>query len=335
MLRVYLDQNKWIDLAWAAKGDPRGDRYADVLAMARACVQAGTVSFPLDVGRYIETSKRRRVDSRHDVALTMAGLSRFHTIAPPRVLVPAEIDAALHARFGVPARPRTAPVFGRGIEHAVGGGITTAGRLRLPEGVSVPPGQRAQAEAFMQEVLEHGLLLGAPPTLAASPGYQAIVGRMTQDRQFADGQDILAAKLIETGMDKKTRLDLALHAYELGDLLDPLTEALVRAGLDPQAFIESLLEGELIEFVRSLPTRAVAVDLYRDKHAQGQQTWEPNDLLDLVGLPVAAVHCDVVVTERQWASRMRRAKISQRHGTRVLNDLADLTDVLVEATRSD
>jgi hypothetical protein len=37
VLRVYLDQNKWLDLAWAAKGDPRGDRYADVLAAARAC----------------------------------------------------------------------------------------------------------------------------------------------------------------------------------------------------------------------------------------------------------------------------------------------------------
>jgi hypothetical protein len=32
---------------------------------------------------------------------------------------------------------------------------------------------------------------------------------------------------------------------------------------------------------------------------------------------------------------MRRAKIPQRHGTRVLNDLKDLTAVPVDATRSD
>jgi hypothetical protein len=335
VLRVYLDQNKWLDLAWAAKGDPRGDRYADVLAAARACVEAGAVSFPLNVSRYIETSKRGRFDSRRDLALTMAALSRFHGIAPPRVLVPAEIDATLHARFGVPAHPRTPEVFGRGIEHAVGGGISTSGLLRLSKGLVLSPGQRAQADAVMQEALEHGLLLGAPPALAESAAHQAIVGRMTQDRQFAEGQDVLAAKLAETKMGKRTRLDLALHAYELGDLLEPLTEALVRAGLDPKAFIESLLKEGLVDFVRSLPTRAVAVDLYRDKHAQRQQKWEPNDLLDLVGLPVAAVHCDVVVTERQWANRMRRAKIPQRHGTRVLNDLKDLTAVLVDATRSD
>jgi hypothetical protein len=335
VLRVYLDQNKWIDLAWAAKGDPRGDRYGDVLTAARACVKAGTVSFPLDLSRYIETSKRGRFESRRDLAMTMAGLSRFHTLAPARILVPAEIDAALHARFGVPARPRTARVFGRGIEHAVGGGITTAGWLRLPEGAVLRSGRRAQAEAVMQEAMEYALLLGAPPPLQQSSGYQEIIAQMTQDRQFAEGQDVLAAKLTQTGMDKKTRLDQALHAYELGDLLDPLTEALVLAGLDPNAFVESLLAGGLVEFVRSLPTRAVVVDLYRDKHAQGQQKWEPNDLLDLVGLPIAAVHCDIVVTERQWAGRMRRAKIPQRHGTTVLHDLTDLTAILINATRAD
>jgi hypothetical protein len=76
------------------------------------------------------------------------------------------------------------------------------------------------------------------------------------------------------------------------------------------------------------------VDLLRDKHAQGQQKWAPNDLNDVVYLPVAAVHCDVVVTERQWANRLTRAGVPRRHGTKVLSDLEDLTAVLVDATRT-
>lgn len=58
MLRVYLDQNKWVDLARAATGHCLGGRFAGALAMARAGVASGTVSFPLDMCRYWETGKR-------------------------------------------------------------------------------------------------------------------------------------------------------------------------------------------------------------------------------------------------------------------------------------
>lgn len=131
MLRVWLDQNKWIDLARAAEGDLSGARYAEVLDVARVCVDADDVSFPLDAGRYMETAKRGNWASRQELATTMAGLSRFHAMAPPSVVVPAEIDAALHGRFGAPDPPRPAQVFGVGAGHAFGGGIETGGRLRL------------------------------------------------------------------------------------------------------------------------------------------------------------------------------------------------------------
>lgn len=331
---MWLDQNKWIDLARAAKGDPRGERYADVLDVARALAEAGSVSFPLDAGRYMETAKRADWTSRQELAATMAELSRFHAIAPPSVVVPAEIDAALHARFGVPDPPRTAQVFGVGAGHAFGGGIDTAGRLRLPEGAVVPPGWRTAMDSAMQQVLEHALLTGPPPEMQASAEHQQLLARMTQDHQFAEGRADLARRLAEQGYDKKDKLDRAMLAGELVDILAPVNDALARAGIDPDRFIDALGRDGLTAFIRDLPTRAVTVDLLRDKHAQGQQKWEPNDLNDVVYLPVAAVHCDVVVTERQWTNRLTRAGVPRRHGTVVLSDLTDLTDVLIGATRN-
>lgn len=38
MFHVYLDQNKWIDLARAATGHRLGERFADALTSARAAV---------------------------------------------------------------------------------------------------------------------------------------------------------------------------------------------------------------------------------------------------------------------------------------------------------
>lgn len=34
------------------------------------------------------------------------------------------------------------------------------------------------------------------------------------------------------------------------------------------------------------------------KRRQAEQKWEPNDFIDVLALPVAAVYCDVVITER-------------------------------------
>ena len=42
---VYLDLNKWVNLSWAATGDPRGSRYADVLEIARHGAKASLVRF--------------------------------------------------------------------------------------------------------------------------------------------------------------------------------------------------------------------------------------------------------------------------------------------------
>lgn len=54
MLRIYLDQNKWVDLARAATGHRLGKPFKDALDLCRAGVDAGTLSFPLDMYRYWE-----------------------------------------------------------------------------------------------------------------------------------------------------------------------------------------------------------------------------------------------------------------------------------------
>lgn len=98
--------------------------------------------------------------------------------------------------------------------------------------------------------------------------------------------------------------------------------------------MQGITVGELMSFIDDLPTRYVTTVMRSAKHRQTQQRWEPNDFIDIVALPVAAVYCDVVVTEKQWAHRMRHGKVDQRYNTVLLNDVADLVDALVSATAS-
>lgn len=324
---MYLDQNQWIYLSRAAHGRPGGQPFEDVLEVARAARAQGVVSFPLDLARYTETWKRYEFDSRERLVATMIELSDFHSIAPASQLLPVEIDVALRARYGVPLNPRTAQVFGRGVNHAVGGGLAPVG-LDLP--LDVPPGVRANLDQHFSEFLEAQLLLGPHDFSALPPAVTEIMHKMTQDVEFATGSAALEARMATEGYGKGQRLRRVVAATELRDILRPVLEALLRAGLDPDEFIDEGRDA-LTAFIDELPTRSLTGALRYDKFA-GKQAWEPNDLDDIVSLPIAAVHCDVVITEAQWVSSLLRAKASERFSTTLLSDLRALMPLLVAAT---
>jgi hypothetical protein len=99
-------------------------------------------------------------------------------------------------------------------------------------------------------------------------------------------------------------------------------------------FMKYITVGELMSFIDDLPTRYITNVMRSAKHREPQQKWEPNDFVDIIALPVAAVYCDVVVTEKQWVHRMRQGRIEERYNTIVLNDVPGLVDVLVKASLS-
>lgn len=331
MLRVYLDQNKWIDLARAATGSPHGERFADALAMCRAGVASGAVSFPLDMYRYWETSKRGDHRSRNDVVDVMRELSRQHTMALPFGLLDEEIERALQARFGRPAEVRQRQVFGLGMAHIC------EGRIDWPEldlsvlpdhGASIPAGVRTQIEAELLQLIEEELLRAGPGTFRAA-GFDHAAS--DHDQRFVDDENRVGALIAEHRLTGDS-IDLAVRGADFSDIQPPLLAALERIGMTFDEFAGQLTERELIRFIDDLPTRYVTNVMRSAKHRQGQQKWEPNDFIDVVSLPVAAAYCDVVVTEKQWVHQMRQGKVDQRYDTVLLSDVADLTGVLVKAS---
>ena len=333
VLRVYLDQNKWVDLARAATGHQLGARFEDALAMARAGVAAGSVSFPLDMYRYWETSKRGNDRSRNDVVDVMRELSRQHTMALPFSVLDQELDLALERRFGRPQHPRQRQVFGVGMRHI------TEGRLYWPEldlsalpdgGASVPVGLRAQLKSALAEFIEEGLLRQGPDTFDAV-GFDQVASDHGQ--KFVDFENLVAEEIAKHGLTGEA-IDQAVRGTDFGDIRPAVVEALGRIGMTHDEFMQRITPGELMSFMDDLPTRYVTNVMRSAKHRQTQQQWEPNDFIDILALPVAAVYCEVVITEKQWVHRLRQGKVAQRYNTILLNDVADLVDVLVRASAS-
>ncbi|MEV7757829.1 hypothetical protein AB0O16_07625 [Microbacterium sp. NPDC089180] len=327
MLRVYLDQNKWIDLARAATGHPAGARYTEALDAARTAVGAGKASFPLDMFRYAETGKRSDDRSRNDVANVMIELSNRHTMAPGRYVLPAELDHALKARYGRPEEPRHREVFGTGVRHL------TNGQVVLPEldisllrnsGNDIDVADYPRIQEIYSQLLEADLMR-AGPAIARSAG--VVTDTLHPDQQYIDHENKIASEIRARGL-SGDMLDLAVRASDLGDIQSAVTEAVDAIGLTWDRFVEDLGPAGLVDFMDDLPTRQVTNVMRGAKLRQTEQKWELHDLNDILGLSVAAVYCDVVVTEKQWAHRFTQAKIEARYGTTILRSVADLTPIL-------
>lgn len=199
----------------------------------------------------------------------------------------------------------------------------------LPDGgASVPIGSRAQLKDAVAEFIEERLLRAGPDTFRAVGFDHATSGH---GQEFVDFEQRLATDISKHGL-VGDAINQAVRGADFGDVRPAVVVALERIGMTYDQFMADRTVGELLAFVDDLPTRYVTNVLRSAKHRETQQKWEPNDFVDIVGLPVAVVYCDVVVTEKQWANRLRQGKVDQRYSTVLLNDVADLVGVLVGAS---
>lgn len=335
MLRVYLDQNKWIDLARAHTGHRLGERFQAALNAAQTAVATGTASFPLDIYRFWESSKRGDSRSRNQVVDVMRELSRQHTIAPPPVVLENELDVALRHHFGRPPEPRRNQIFGTGLSHIVKDGFiwpTVDPKMFTGSDVSKPSTTLlAQANAALISATEEVLQRIGPLTAEGGGVNHAA---FDQGRRFVEHEERIAAAIAARGL-SGSDIDLAMRGTDFDDIRAAVENALRRIGVTFDQFLSAMSVAELVRFMDDLPTRYVTNVMRAAKHHQSQQKWHPNDFIDIVALPVAAVYCDVVISEKQWVYRMRKGRVDELYQTLLLSDTAQLVGVLAGTSRLD
>ncbi len=323
-LRVYLDQNKWIDLARAATGHRDGARYVDVLEIARHGARAGLAAFPLSGVHYMETLRTRSARRRHDVGGLMNELSRGLTMASSPDVLPGEIDRALRARWGRPMDLREVPIFGAGPWHAFN---EAPQRFHVPDQWPVDEETRDRLEERFTWLLERHLLVGPGEDFPHAGIDPQADGPLRE--QHAQRERELGTLIRGLGRGGRDFRD-AWQARSILELLDPITEALLRAGLSPELFAGLGKDG-LGQFLHDLPVASAVFEIRYRRHRDPALPWSRQDLNDLHALAIAVVHCDVVVTERHAAALLREARLDARHSTVVLTDLADLAGALIAA----
>jgi hypothetical protein len=323
MLSVYLDQAKWIDLSRARLGLAEGAPFVEALDVARHALALGLVRFPLSRGHYIETWRVSDPDRRRRLARTMIELSEAFTLASPPDLCDNELDAVISRISGKPPARPPWPPFGWGFLHAAG---------------EISDMPRSQIDLDLE--FEH-LARRPDGYLAHGGGHRDFADVYRQGEQGL--RDLLAGQELK-GKPRELR-EAIVPVSAVAEIHENIRWALDRAGLPADALgpISSarpdLPERQVTEtlrallplarpFIAELPTRDAALRLRTLRHQNPATCWESNDMVDIAYLACAAVHCDLVVTERQWVHELNRSGLLQEHGTAAIHNVGDLPSAL-------
>jgi hypothetical protein len=346
---VYLDLNQWIELAKAATGHKDGARHLSALEAARVAKHAGTAMFPLSGTHYMELAAISSFRHRCDIADLMEELSDFSTILSRDVLMKAEVEAALNARFG--GRPdRYSPLtllnFGVGPAFGMVGGLrfkNRAGRDVTDEARLEHPAGPEAFDRMLREMnikLERGMLRGPSPPeteeLRSAGGWDpSVARRIATERAILEQMQVENLNSSHEGRRwRSTRLrDITSARHFFIDLNEPTTNGLNarRIYLEdafPQSPDNSDEPSEIRRFADSMPSSDVFVTLMTEMHRNAERIWKPNDIFDIDALSVGVAYCDAVLCDNDKAHMLNIRKIGDRLHTRVTPRLVELPDIL-------
>lgn len=296
---LFLDQNKWIDLARVAQG-----RVADastVLVYEQLCsaVKRGLLIVPLTATHIIETAKRNDLESRKAVAEVQARLSKGFVFRSRKARLLIEMRNALHVAFGEP-------------------------RVELPENWAVVPG-------FMQAFETFDTLVATPKQAAESrlindhidPQFQYLEYMTNQNDEwrrkavaaFSSESDSLLSRIEER---RKIMIDspndLRYRAYAAKLFFDH--QGYVAHMLDVIGHTVDEMKGlgtqAIAQFVRNVPTLNVEAEIAARLEAQ-IGSLEPNDILDVQSFYTAIPYSGRLVAEKNFISLARQAKLNSNY----------------------
>jgi hypothetical protein len=276
---VYLDQNKWIELARMFHGKDTSARARQVLKDYESATVEGRATLPLSSVHYIEMSRVSNVDRKVCLGTAMWHFSRGKTIIGYPAIVRHEFETAL-AKHVPRVKPGELKIVGKGHAHAFCAQLLQ-GLLKL-----------------FEEDVERSLLVGYEPYGIKPPAYSGTTHRENFRQSLStirERYDDMPSELRENW----------LYATSMIDILDPMNDVRRKHQLE-EGLLEQLGEDGLKQVINDMPTRRVDLHLRRQVLRNRNYATRDSDLEDWGGVGVAACYCDVVICEKHMADMLHR-----------------------------
>lgn len=276
---IYLDQNKWIELAKMVHGKDKSARAKRVLCDFEAANAGRHAEFPLSSFHYIETSRISNVDRKVRLGSVMWHFSRGMTIIGYPAIVRNEVESALAKYFPQITAGRIS-ILGRGHAHAF----------------CTPPLQGVLSR--IEEEVERSMLvgdqvLGIKPLASYSIKYR---------ENFREHLAMLHARYNDVPKELRENW---LYAMSTIDILSPINDVIHKHGL-PKEALDGLGEQQLKQVIDEMPTRRVDLHLHKQVLRNSRYVAHRTDLEDWGSLAIASSYCDVVICEKHMADMLKR-----------------------------
>lgn len=305
---LFLDQNKWIDLARGMKDESQAA--APVFQRLRQEVEAGRVICPLTITQILETAKRNDLRTRSDVATAQAILSRGHVYRSRKARLLVEMRNALHKIFD---------------ENPVA----------LPNHWAIVPGFTQAFEAFDTAV-------GEPAQVRMTHFLNQHVDPAAQYLDFMINQDDTRRRkgtlaFAAESASLLTRIEVR-RALMVGSSTDLRYRAYAaRLFLDHQGYVAHMLQvightvdemkalgGEaVVQFMRDVPSLDIEAHLAARLESQ-TGTLEVNDIRDVLSFYTAIPYSEMLVSEKNFISLARQAKLDRKYNVTLHTDVEEV-----------
>lgn len=307
---VYLDQNKWIELARVHAGELTTGPMPELYSQLLHAVEAGAVLFPFSSSHVLETSKRNDPVSRGHLAVVQATLSRGHAYRSRAGRLRVEVRHVLQRLLGVQPQPLPSTWFLASnfleafepMDSTVAGLADVARLTRL--NAHVDP-----AVQYVDYMLNQDDARRRAAHLKLAAGLAELATQMEERRK----------RLVGATVDFRRRA-YAVHLFiehqalflrVLGDLGSSFEQ------------LNALGDQAMRALVEDVPTLDVEARMAARLEA-GTGDLEPNDVFDVQSFYTAIPYSSRVIAEKASISRARQAKLDLRYGVKLSQSLGDL-----------
>lgn len=310
---VFLDQNKWIELARVEAGKVTTGPIATLYSQLVTAVEEHRVLFPLAISHILETSKRNDPVSRGWVVETQAKLSRGYVYRSRAGRLLVEIRTTLQRLLGAKSPD-------------------------LPKNWAI-------AHGFMQAFEPMDTLLASAPEADRTSRLNRHVDPRDQYIDYMKNQDdsrrraahvklamgtselvarIEARRALLTG----NSVDLRRRAYSARlflDHQDDMIKVLHGLGYSFEQ-LRALGDKAVIALIEDVPTLNVEAEMAARLEAKTGDI-HPNDVFDIQSLYTAIPYSTRIVAEKGAISRAKQAKLDVRYQVSLSQSLTDLIGV--------
>lgn len=312
---VYLDQNKWIDLARAHYGRADGEPFRETLNVVQTAVADGRIILPMSAVHIMETVAPADPARRQRLAEFIVGLSGNQTIATHMIIMKLEIRQAVLRKLG---QDYTAVVRPFIVQDGLYGAL------------DVEPQIRGVPDHIVQEVLRIAYLPETSVQILCEAVGREEVAEFRRQHEEAVIQVEEARRRAARDLTPEQK-----HRAELFELLtngmpgQHLRTVLAELGVSVRDFTARFSSPEeWLEFAHSIPTLDVLVTLHLARDRELARPVHRNDFKDMAFLTVAVPYCNIVVVERYFAHLVQANGLADRYGTTVITDLNALPENL-------